>query len=72
MTTLNSTQLEILKLFQYEKSEEELLEIKKLISDYLFRKAILLADQVHEEKQYSQEDIEKWKDEHTRLNKKVQ
>jgi len=42
MAALNNTQLEILNLFRSEKSEEELLAIKKLISDYLFNKAINL------------------------------
>jgi predicted CopG family antitoxin len=68
MPALNNAQLEILKLFKHEKSEEELLEIKKLLSDFLFRKAIKLADDVYEEKGYTQEDVESWKNEHFRLN----
>jgi hypothetical protein len=71
MPALNNAQLEILKLFKYEKTEEELLEIKKLLSDYLFQKAIRLADKVHEEKGYSLEDIEEWKNEHTRVKTKI-
>ncbi len=50
MGALNNAQLEILKLFKFEKTEEELLEIKKLLSDYLFRRAIKLADKAFEEK----------------------
>ena len=68
MPALNNAQLEILKLFRHEKTEEELLELKEILSDYLFNKAISLADAVYEEKGYTAEDIQKWKDEHTRAN----
>lgn len=71
MSALNNAQLEILKLFKYEKTEEELLEIKKLLSDYLFRGAIKLADEVFDEKGYTAEDIENWKNEHSRSKNKV-
>ncbi len=64
MGALNNAQLEILKLFKFEKTEEELLEIKKLLSDYLFRRAIKLADKAFEEKEYTVEDVENWKNEH--------
>ncbi|MCW3110752.1 MAG: hypothetical protein JWQ09_5258, partial [Segetibacter sp.] len=47
---LNNVQLEILKLFKHERSEEELFEIKKMLSDYLFKKAIKLADEAFERK----------------------
>lgn len=67
--SLNNAQLEIIKLFRHERSEEELIEIKKLLSDYLFEKAIRLADEVYDEKGYTCSDVEKWKDEHSRLNK---
>lgn len=68
MAALNNAQLEILKLFEHERSEEELSEIKKLLSDYLFKKAIKLADEAFEEEGYTVEDIESWKNEHRGLN----
>lgn len=71
MGALNNAQLEILKLFKFEKTEEELSEIKKLLSDYLFRRAIKLADEAFEEKEYTVEDVENWKNEHSRSKKKV-
>jgi hypothetical protein len=37
-----------------------------------FRKAISLADEVQEEKNTLPEKLEKWKDEHTVLNKEFQ
>ena len=69
MPGLNNVQLETLKLFKHEKSEGELLEIKKILSEYLFDKAIRLADTDFEEKNYTAADVEQWKDEHTRLNR---
>jgi hypothetical protein len=71
MPALNNAQLEILKLFHENQSEEELLEIKKLLSDYLFRRAIKLADEAFDEKGYTADDIETWKNEHSRLKKNV-
>jgi len=69
MAALNNAQLEILKLFKRERSEDELFEIKKMLSEYLFDKAIHQADEVYEKKGYTANEIEQWKDEHTRLNK---
>jgi hypothetical protein len=66
MPALNNTQLEILKLFQLERSEEELLEIKKLLSEFLFKKAIAMADKEHSEKNYTDQDVENWTKEHFR------
>lgn len=68
MPALNNAQLEILKLFKYERTEEELFELKKFLSEFLFNKAIALADEVYDEKGYTPQDIENWKDEHTRIN----
>ena len=66
MSALNNTQLEILKLFQVERSQEELLEIKKILSDYLFRKAIASANEEHNNRGYTDEDVESWGGEHFR------
>ncbi len=66
MPALNNTQLEILKLFQQERSEEELLEIKAMLSDYLFKKAIEMADKEHDAKGYTNQDMDAWTKEHFR------
>lgn len=71
MPALNNVQLEILKLFKHDQSEEELFEIKKLLSDYLFTKAIKLADESFQEKGYTLEDIKGWENEHSRLKNNV-
>ena len=65
---LNGTQLEILKLFSSQQSEEDLQELKSLLTAYLADKVVREADAVFEEKQYSEDIFEKWKGEHFRKN----
>ena len=68
MEILNNTQKDILNLFKYQHSEQELLEIKQLISEYLFKKAISMADAEAEEKGYTQQQMKDWANEHYRHN----
>jgi hypothetical protein len=63
---LNSTQLEILKLFRNDQPEEELQEIKSLLIAYLANKVIFEADKAFNEKGYADTIFEKWKQEHFR------
>lgn len=63
---LNSTQLEILKMFRNNQSEEELQEIKSLLIMYLSNKAVAEADKAFVEKGYTSEIFEIWKREHFR------
>ena len=63
---LNEQQLEILKLFSRELAEEDLLAIKRLIVRYLAEKATGLADQVWEEKGWTEADMERLLNEHER------
>lgn len=63
---LNATQLEILKLFSTNQSEEELQDIKSLLLTYLSDKVVREADKVADAKNYTQETYEKWKNEHFR------
>lgn len=65
-TTLNKTQLEILKLFSEEQSEQELREIKSLLVAYLADRVTREADQAFEEKGYTNEIFSSWKAEHFR------
>ncbi|MDO3641693.1 hypothetical protein [Mucilaginibacter sp. L3T2-6] len=65
-TALNSTQLEILKLFRNEQPEEELQEIKSLLIAYLANKVTFEADKAFAEKGYAETIFEKWKQEHFR------
>jgi hypothetical protein len=63
---LNNAQLEILKLFSANQSEDDLKEIKSLLVAYLSDKVVREADKVADEKKYTQETFEKWKHEHFR------
>jgi hypothetical protein len=63
---LNKTQLEILKLFRNDQSEEELQEIRSLLIAYLAAKVTAEADKAFDEKGYSNAVFEEWKQEHFR------
>lgn len=65
-TALNNTQLEILKLFSEDQSEQELREIKALLVAYLADKVTREADQAFDEKSYTKEIFSSWKAEHFR------
>lgn len=59
-------QLELLKLFSRDLSEEDLKAIKRLIVQYLAEKATDLADKVWEEKGWTNEDMDRLLDTHMR------
>lgn len=63
---LNNTQLEILKLFSTNQSEEDLKEIKSLLVTYLSDKVVREAGKAADAKSYTQQTFEKWKMEHFR------
>jgi len=58
---LNNTQLEILKLFRNDQPEEELQEIRSLITAYLSAKVTFEADKAFDDKGYTSAIFEKWK-----------
>ena len=67
MTTLNNTQLEILKLFTHQQSDEDLKEIKSLLIAYLADKVVREADKSFDENGYDINSIfEEWKKSHFR------
>ncbi len=57
---LSNLQLELLKLYSTGISDEYLLELKDLIAQFLFEKARNQADQIWDEKGYSQTTIDQW------------
>ena len=63
---LNDLQLEILKLFARDLEEADLLAIKRLIVKYLAKKVTQMADEVWEEKKWTDEDMEKMLNTHER------
>lgn len=70
MSALNTAQLEILKLFDRQMSEAELLELKQILIDFLAKKVVEEADKAFDEKGYTAEDIELWKAEHFQIDEK--
>jgi len=65
-TALNNTQLEILNLFAREQSEEDLKEIKSLLTTYLADKVVREADKSFDRQQYTTDIFNQWKEEHFR------
>ena len=57
---LTNLQFELLKFFQYEVKDEELLEIKRLLSDYFAKKAMDDMDNLWKEKGWSNETMDIW------------
>lgn len=63
---LNSYQLEILKLFSRDLDDNDLIEIKRLIVKYLAQKITRMADEVWEEKKWTNEDMNRLLNTHKR------
>ena len=57
---LTNLQFELLKYFQYEVNERELLDIKRLLSDYLAQKAMDDMDKLWVEKDLSNDMMDSW------------
>jgi hypothetical protein len=57
---LNSTQVEILKLFSQPLSESDLKEIKTLLVNHLSEKLINKIDDISQQKGYTQKDFDNW------------
>ncbi len=65
-TPLSNVQLEILNLFSRDLEETELLEIKRLLVQFLAAKAARLAAKVWEKKGWGDEDMDKLAHAHKR------
>ncbi len=57
---LSNVQLELLKLFATDLSEEDLQELKLMIARFFAERSIKMADQIWEEKGLTDEDMDKW------------
>lgn len=57
---LSNLQVELLRLYVNDVSEEDLLAIKQLINDFFADKATQAADKVWDERGYSNETMEQW------------
>lgn len=57
---LSNLQLELLKVFSHNISEDELKDIRKMLAHYFMKRAVKGADDVANKKGYSAELMEKW------------
>ena len=67
---LSNLQLELLKIYSFNISEDQLLEIKSLLSKYFANKITKDVDSLFEEKGWGLEKIEEWSKEHRRTKYK--
>ena len=58
---LSNLQLELLKLYAMNVSEEELRDIKRMLAKYFMEKAMDEADKVWDERGYTNELMEEWR-----------
>ena len=65
--TLTAAQLEVLKLLQFETSEDELFELKKILSVYLADRLMRSVNTEIEINQYTKEQTDSWANEHFRI-----
>jgi len=63
---LSNIQLELLKIYSSNISDDQLLEIKSLLANYFAKKVTNGIDQLFEEKGWGHEKIEEWSKEHMR------
>ncbi|GAB3951215.1 hypothetical protein GCM10028805_30880 [Spirosoma harenae] len=65
-TKLSNLQMELLKLYPYMVSEEELKEIRQVLADHFARKVDSEMNQLWQENGWNEQTIEGWKNEHLR------
>ena len=56
---LSNVQIELLKLFATDLSEEDLKDLKLVIARFFAQRSIEMADRIWEEKDYTDEDMDK-------------
>ncbi len=67
---LSNLQLELLKVFSFDISEDQIKEIKALLAAYFAEKVTTEMDALFEEKGWGEEKIEEWSKEHMRTKYK--
>ncbi len=63
---LTNLQLELLKVFSYELNEQQLKEVRALLSRYFAEKATQEMDKLWEDQNWSDETMMQWSNEHLR------
>ncbi|MEZ0610486.1 hypothetical protein ACAW74_18375 [Fibrella sp. WM1] len=64
--TLSNLQLELLRTYARQVSDEDVLAIRKLLADYFAQKAMNLADDVWDKNNWAQQDTARLSAEHNR------
>lgn len=59
-TKLTNLQLELLKYFEYELDENELLEVKRVLAKHFATKAMNRMDELWEERGWTQKTVDQW------------
>ncbi len=57
---LTSLQLELLKVYSFQPSEKDLRAVQKMLSTYFSDKMISKIDEAVEEKEITEEDLDRW------------
>jgi len=63
---LTSLQLELLKIFSFQPSHEQLMDIKNLLANYFANNATQEMDKLWEDNSWDENTIEQWLGEHLR------
>jgi len=63
---LSNLQLELLRVFNFDLSEEQLKEIRALLADYFANKVTSEMDALFEENEWGEEKVKEWSKEHMR------
>lgn len=66
-TVFNKTQLHILRMMSYMKTNEDLYELKNVLSDYYAKKVDAEIDELWEQGKITPATIEEWSNEHMRI-----
>jgi hypothetical protein len=68
--TMSNLQLELLRTFTRQISEDDVLAIRKFLADYFAQKAMDLADSAWDKNNWKNNDTQKLANEHNRISKK--
>ena len=63
---LTNLQIELLEVFKYNLSDEQLIEIKDLLTEYFAEKVTHGIDELFEKNNWGEEKITEWSNEHMR------
>ncbi len=59
-TKMTNLQLELLKVFSWDVSESELLDIKRMLADYFYKKLAKETGKIWDEHNLTDDDMDRW------------